>query len=63
MRALGSVDSARSLGSHDHVFWVYDDHTEFPAATVEFPAEGRASHQRVQYIARDDRAVRVEAPV
>lgn len=57
VRASGSIETARSLGPHDHVCWVYDDHAEFLAAMVEFLAEGRASHQRVQYIARGDRAV------
>ncbi|HEX6422386.1 MAG TPA: MEDS domain-containing protein [Acidimicrobiales bacterium] len=56
MRASGSVDSARSLGPHDHVCWVYEDHADFLDAMVEFLAEGRASDQRVQYVARGDRA-------
>lgn len=56
MRASGSVDSARSLGPHDHVCWVYEYHADFLAAMVAILAEGRASDQRVQYVARGDRA-------
>lgn len=56
MRASGSVDSARSLGPRDHVCCVYEDHADVLAAMVEFLGECRASDQRVQYVARGDRA-------
>lgn len=54
MRLCGEVDSARSLGLHDHVRWVYDDPGEFHWRALEFLSDGLAQGQRVRYLTHGD---------
>lgn len=54
MRLCGEVDSARSLGPHDHVCWVYDDPGDFHWRALEFLSDGLAQGQRVRYLTPGD---------
>jgi hypothetical protein len=50
MRMVGRADSARSLLSHGHLCWAYQDRAEFLARALECILEGIAIGQRVQYV-------------
>lgn len=50
MRLSGVVADVRSLGSHDHVCWGFDDDADFRAAAVAFLDAGLALGHRVRYV-------------
>lgn len=54
MRISGVIETARGLGAHDHMCWVYENPDDLRGGVREFLAEGLALDQRVYYIAPGD---------
>ncbi|MFN2479846.1 MAG: MEDS domain-containing protein [Pseudonocardiaceae bacterium] len=50
LRMVGRADSARSLPSHGHLCWAYQDRADFLARAVECILDGVALGQRVEYV-------------